>query len=625
MDKRFLGLYNEELQFIREQSGEFAAAYPKIAGRLALDREGKEICPDPFVERLLEGFAFLTARVRHKFDAGFPRFTQGLLETIYPHYLCPTPSMLIARFEAELTDGALVGGFKVPRGTTLRALPGKNERTACEFRTAHDATLWPLRLSEAQYYTRDLGTLGLSAAGGARAALRFRFEITAGANANALKHIPSLDLYIRGNDEIPVRIYEQLIGRQQTTFLRLVETGRITAARPLGLQAVKRVGLAEDEALLPPSPRTFEGYRLLREYFAFPQRFLFVRLAGLGEALAGLSATSFDVIVLLSSAEPLLEGRIDRSSFDLNCTPAINLVRRRADRIQLDARSHEHQVIVDRTRPLDFEVFQIASVKGIGANSEEVQEFRPFYQSSGGDPGGAYFTAHRVPRVLTEREKRFGKESSYSGSELYLSLVDSQSAPYRGDLRQVALEVLATNRHLPLTMGIGQARTDFTMDGGGPVKAISCVTGPTAPREAFIDGEILWRLISHLSLNYHSIISTSKEDGKIAFREMLRLYSNPNDRSMLKQIEGVQSVEARAVVRRIDTPGAMTFVRGTELALQLDESAFTGAGVFLFGAVAERFFAKYASINSFTETVIKSPQRGEIMRWPIQTGLRPLL
>ncbi|HEY4248305.1 MAG TPA: type VI secretion system baseplate subunit TssF [Lacunisphaera sp.] len=625
MDKRFLGLYNEELQFIREQSGEFAAAYPKIAGRLALDREGKEICPDPFVERLLEGFAFLTARVRHKFDAGFPRFTQGLLETIYPHYLCPTPSMLVARFEAELGDGALIGGFKVPRGATLRALPGKNERTACEFRTAQDTTLWPLRLTEAQYYTRDLGTLGLSAAGGARAALRFRFEITAGANANALKHLPSLDLYIRGNDEIPVRIYEQLIGRQQTTFLRPVETGRITTARPLGAQAVRRVGLTEDEALLPPSPRTFEGYRLLKEYFAFPQRFLFVRLAGLGEALAGLSATSFDVIVLLSSAEPLLEGRIDRSSFDLNCTPAINLVRRRADRIQLDTRFHEHQVIVDRTRPLDFEVFQIASVKGIGANSEEVQEFRPFYQSSGGDPGGAYFTAHRVPRVLTEREKRFGKESSYSGSELYLSLVDSQTAPYSGDLRQVAVEVLATNRHLPLTMGIGQARTDFTMEGGGPVKAISCVTGPTAPREAFIDGEILWRLISHLSLNYHSIVSTSKEDGRVAFREMLRLYSNSNDRSMLKQIEGVQSVEARAVVRRIDTPGAMTFVRGTELALQLDETAFTGAGVFLFGAVAERFFAKYASINSFTETVIKSPQRGEVMRWPIQTGQRPLL
>ncbi len=626
MDKRFLGLYNEELQFIREQSGEFAAAFPKIAGRLALDRDGKEVCPDPFVERLLEGFAFLTARVRHKFDAGFPRFTQGLLETVYPHYLSPTPSMLVARFDPDLSDGALLGGYRVPRGTMMRALPGKNERTACEFRTAHDTTLWPLRLTEAQYYTRDLGTLGLSAAGGARAALRFRFEITAGGNGDALKQLPHLDLYIRGNDEIPVRIYEQLIGRQTTTYLRPVEPGRLPVARPLGAQAVRRVGMSEEEALLPSSPRTFEGYRLIKEYFSFPQRFLFARLAGLGGALADLSCTSFDVIVLLSAAEPLLEGRIDRSSFDLFCTPAINLVRRRADRIQIDPRFHEYQVIVDRTRPLDFEVYQIASVKGIGANAEEVQDFHPFYQSRAGDvAGGAYYTAHRVPRVLTEREKRFGKESSYAGSELYLSLVDSNSSTYRGDLRQAALEVLVTNRHLPLTMGIGQARTDFTLDGGGPVQGVFCVSGPTTPSEAFIDGEILWRLISHLSLNYHSIVSTSKEEGKVAFREILRLYGNPGDRSMLKQIEGVLSVEAKPVVRRIDTPGAMTFVRGTELALQLDELAFAGSGVFLFGAVVERFFAKYASVNSFTETVIRSPQRGDIMRWPIQTGIRPLL
>ncbi|MEO7701855.1 MAG: type VI secretion system baseplate subunit TssF [Opitutus sp.] len=626
MDKRFLSLYNEELQFIREQSGEFAAAYPKIAGRLALDREGKEMCADPFVERLLEGFAFLTARVRHKFDAEFPRFTQAMLETVYPHYLSPTPSMLVARIEPDLSDGALLSGYRVARGTLLRALPGKNERTACEFRTAHETTLWPLRLAEAQYYTRDLGTLSLGAAGGAQAAVRFRFEITAGGNADALKHLPHLDLYLRGNDEIPVRIYEQLIGHQTTTLVRPVVPGRISPARSLAPSAVRRMGLGEDEALLPSSPRTFEGYRLLKEYFAFPQRFLFVRLAGLGEALAGLTCTSFDVIVLLNAAEPLLEGRMDRTSFDLYCTPAINLVPRRADRIQLDPRFHEYQVIVDRTRPLDFEVYQIESAKGIGATAEEVQEFRAFYRSRPSDlNSGAYYTSHRVPRVLTEREKRFGKESSYAGSELYVSLVDGHSAPYRGDLRQLAIEVLVSNRHLPLTMGIGQTRTDFTLEGGGPVHAVSCVTGPTVPGEAFIDGEILWRLISHLSLNYHSIVSDGKGDGKVAFRELLRLYNNSNDRSTLKQIEGVVSVDSKPIVRRIDARSSVTFVRGAELALRLDETAFAGSGIFLFGAIAERFFAKYASINSFTETVIISQQRGEIMRWPIQTGTRPLL
>jgi type VI secretion system protein ImpG len=626
MDKRFLGLYNEELQFIREQSGEFAAAYPKIAGRLALDRDGKEVCADPFVERLLEGFAFLTARVRHKFDAEFPRFTQALLETVYPHYLAPTPSMLVARLDPDLGDGALLGGHRVPRGTVLRALPGRNERTACEFRTAHETTLWPLRLTEAHYYTRDLGTLGLGNSYDARAALRFRFEITAGGNAHALRQVPHLDLYIRGNDEIPVKIFEQLVGRQVQTLVRPVETGKLPPTRALARSAIQRVGLAEDEALLPPSPRTFEGYRLLKEYFAFPQRFLFVRVGGLGAALTDWTCTAFDVIVLLNVADPALEGRVDRSSFDLFCTPAINLVQRRADRIQISPKTHEFQVIVDRTRPLDFEVFQLTNVKGIGANAEEVQEFHPFYQSRFGElVGGAYFTTHRVPRVLTEREKRFGKESSYTGSEMYLSLVDAASAPYRGDMRQIAIELLATNRHLPLTMGIGQARTDFTLEGGGPVQAVFCVTGPTTPRESFIDGEILWRLISHLSLNYHSIVGANQEGGKVAFREMLRLYNDSSDRAMLKQIEGVQSIGSRPVIRRVDRPGSVNFVRGSELSVRLDESAFAGSGIFLFGAVIERFFAKYASVNSFTETVIVSPQRGEVMRWPIQTGIRPLL
>lgn len=629
MDKRFLRLYNEELQYIREMSGEFAAEYPKIAGRLGIDREGKEVCADPFVERLLEGFAFLTARVRHKFDAEFPRFTQALLETVYPHYLSPTPSMLVARLSPDVADGALLAGYRVPRDTLLRALPGKNERTACEFRTAHGVTLWAVQLAEAQYYTRDLGTLGLGQTTGAKAALRLRFDITAGGNATALKAMSHLDLYIRGNDELPVKIHEQLVGRQIAGLLRPVEQGKLPPAKKLAGPVVTRVGFAEDEALLPRSPRTFEGYRLLKEYLSFPQRFLFLRLNGLGETLASLGpkCTSFDVIVLLSASETSLEGRIDRTSFDLFCTPAINLVKRRADRIQLEPRFHEHQVIVDKTRPLDFEVYRVDKVTGIGANSEEVQEFRPFYQSRHGDLGnGAFFATHRVPRTLSQREKRFGKDSSYTGSEVYLSLVDSAAAPYQSDLRQAAIEVLATNRHLPLTMGIGQGRTDFTLEAPGPVQSVFCVTGPTAPRASFIDGEILWRLISHLSLNYFSVVGEAgANDGPVAFRELLRLYTDQSDRALTKQIEGVLGVTSKAVVRRVETPGPVTFVRGTELTLKLDENAFEGVGIFLLGAVAERFFAKYASINSFTETVVVSAQRGEIMRWPIQTGTRPVL
>lgn len=623
MDKRFLSLYNEELQYIREMSGEFAAEYPKIAGRLAIDADGKQICADPFVERLLEGFAFLTARVRRKFDAEFPRFTQGLLETIYPHYLSPTPSMLVARMTPDLADGALLQGYRVPRGTMLKAKLGRNERTACEYRTAHQVTLWPLRITETQYYTRDVGSLNLPPNQSARAALRLRFEITAGAKMETLKDLPHLDLYIRGDGEIPVRLYEQLIGRQAGGFVRPVEPGRIPPSRKLTSPVLKRVGFAEDEALLPASPRTFEGYRLLKEYMSFPQRFLFVRLGGLGEALAGGKATSFDVILLFDAAEPLLEGRIDKNVFDLFCTPAINLISRRTDRIQIDSRTHEYQVIADRTRALDFEIYRIDSVTGIGAKAEEQQAFRPFHLARHGDStSGAYYSVNRVPRVLSQQEKRFGKTASYTGSEVYVSLVDSTSAPYHTDLRQLALEVLVTNRHLPLTMG---DQTDFSLEGGGPIQSVRCVTGPTAPQASFIDGDILWRLISHLSLNYISLTGDGQRDGPMAFRELLRLYADSSDRALLKQIDGVASVTVKPVVRRVESVGPVTFVRGAEVTVRLDEASFEGSGIFVFGAMIERFFTRYASINSFTETVIVSQQRGEVMRWPIQTGTRPLL
>jgi type VI secretion system protein ImpG len=393
--------------------------------------------------------------------------------------------------------------------------------------------------------------------------------------------------------------------------------------RRLPAPTTTRRGFSEDEALLPSSPRSFEGYRLLKEYMSFPARFLFVRVGGIGEALAGSKVTTFDLVLLLDRAEPQLEGRIDVSSFDLGCSPAINLIPRRADRIAIDRQQHEYLVLTDRTRPLDFEVYRIQSVTGIGAKAEEQQVFQPFYGSrAGGTVGGAYYATHRVPRTLSQQEKRFGKNASYSGSELYLSLVDGQAVPLATDLRQLALEVMVTNRHLPLTMG---DQIDLAADGGGPVESVRCISGPTPPRPSVIDGEIAWRLISHLSLNYLSVDGGGKGGDPGPFRELLRLYADTTDRALLKQIDGVVAVTVKPVVRRLEAIGPVTFVRGSELTLTLDESGFEGAGVFLFGAVVERFLARYASINSFTETVIVSVQRGEVMRWPIQTGIRPPL
>lgn len=625
MDERLLSLYNTELRHLRDMAGEFAREYPKIAGRLALDRDAKEVCPDPYVERLLEGFAWLAARVHLKLDAEFPRFTQAVLETVYPHYLSPVPSMAVVRFEIDPQQPALAAGVPVPRGTALKSNLGKGERTPCVFQTAHDVKLLPLRVLEGRYFTRDVQELNLPGELGARAAFRIRLQTTGGQTFDKLS-LDSLTFYTRGADDLAGTICEQIFARKlalvvQAPSERGKELARMPAAR------VQRVGFSAEESLLPASPRGFEGYRLLREYFALPQRFLFFKLAGLAEAAKRCKGDQLDLIIPLREQETSLERRVDGSCFELFCTPAINLFSKVLDRISLSDAFYEFHVVPDRNRTTDFEIFELESVTGYGATPAEEQEFRPFYLAKDTDTGaGAYYTTNRTPRMLTANERQFGKKSSYAGTELFLSLADAGSAPYRSELRELGIKALCTNRHLPIQMAVGVGRTDFSMGINAPVTAIRCVTGPTLPKASHTEGRFFWRLISHLSLNYLTLVDSAKGDeGAAGLRELLKLYSEENNRLALRQIEGLLSVKSRPVVRRVTAPGPISFARGLEITLTFDEAAFEGTGVFILGAVLEQFFAKYVSLNSFTETVVRTKHRGEIIRWPTRMGIRQIL
>ena len=620
MDRRLLNCYNIELAHLRHTAAEFAQQFPKIAGRLALDREGKEICPDPFVERLLEGFAFLTARVHLKLDAEFPRFTQAMLETIYPHYVCPTPSMAVVRFEpAQITEG-----FSIPRGTALKSIIGPEEHTPCEYRTAHEVKLWPIRIIEARYFTRDIAELELPRGSAGRAAFRIRLQSAADV---PLKTIPldKLTFFLRGTDELPVAIYEQIFSQGSAVVARGLTAERIKPTVVLPQANIRRVGFSEEEALLPYGPRGFSGYRLLHEYFACPQRFLFFEIGGLQDAIRRFDCDQMDLIIVLDEQDVRLENRVDVSNFELFCTPVINLFPRRADRIALVDRVSEFHVVIDRTRPVDFEVYQIEAVTGHGESSEEEQRIHPFYLARDLDLGSsAFYTVNRAPRVLSEKERRFGQATSYAGGEVFLSLVDGADAPYRSDLQQLSVKALCSNRHLPIQMAVGVGRTDFTLDVHAPVATVKCVTTPTPPRPPFAEGARAWRIINHLSLNYLSLLDHPGGEGAVALRDLLSLYAEPENAYLRKQIKGVRSVKTKQIVRRVTTPGPIAFARGLEIGVLFDESAFEGTGAFLIGAVLEQFFARYVSLNSFTETVIRTDQRGEIMRWPTQLGTRHL-
>jgi type VI secretion system protein ImpG len=391
--------------------------------------------------------------------------------------------------------------------------------------------------------------------------------------------------------------------------------------------AIRRLGFEDEQALLPCPPPSFQGYRLLHEYFAFPQRYLFVELGGLGSAVRRCTGSELEVLVLLDRADPALENVMAAANFALFCTPAINLFPKRADRIHLSDQVAEHHVVADRTRPVDFEVYQVTGVTGIGAESEE-QEFLPFYASYdrlSQRNQRSFYTVHRLPRLLSDRQRRHGPRSSYVGGEIYLSLVDADETPYRGSLRQLAVTTLCTNRDLPLHMPVGRGDTDFTLASGAPVGAVRCLAGPTQPRPSHAHGDTAWRLISHLTLNYLSLADSDARQGAVALRELLALYGDLADSTVRKQIDGVGSIRATPITRRAPIPGPIAFARGLEVAVTLDESAFEGVGLFTLGAVLEQFFAKYASINSFTETVVKSTERGEIIRWPARIGRRHTL
>jgi type VI secretion system protein ImpG len=624
MDERLVEHYNNELRHLREMAGEFAREFPKIAGRLALDKDAKDICPDPYVERLLEGFAWLAARVHLKLDAEFPRFTQSLLETVYPHFLPPIPSMAVVRFDPEENDAALGAGVVIPRGTLIRSNLGKGERTACTFQTAHAVRLLAVRLAEARYFTRDVVQLNLPPELQAKAAIRLRLQATAGLPFKEIKLDP-LAFFLRGADEFPSWIYEQIFARKAALVLQTpAPDGRTLAVLPA--TSIRQIGFGSQTALLPAHARSFEGYRLLREYFAFPQRFRFFELGGFADALKTCEGTQLDVVLVFKEADTRLEGRLDAASFELFCTPVINLFSKNLDRIDLSNRFSEFHVVADRNRPLDFEIFDIETVTGYGSEPGQEQEFRPFYLAKDTDvSAGAFFTTNRVPRVLTAKEQQFGRRSTYAGTEFFLSLVDATCAPYHPDLRQLGIKALCTNRHLPIQMGVGLGRTDFTMDLSAPVTAIRCLAGPTMPTPSQAEGRFSWRLISHLSLNYLSLIDSKTDGGATGLREVLKLYTHPGDRQTARQIEGITSVQARPILRRVKTPGPITFARGLEITILFDETAFEGLGVLILGAVLEQFLAKYVSLNSFTETVIKTQQRGEIMRWPAQMGKRHLL
>jgi type VI secretion system protein ImpG len=620
MDPRLLEYYNRELQFMRETGAEFARLYPRVAARLGLDELE---CADPYVERLLEGFAFLAARVQLKLDARHPQFTEQLMELVYPGLLAPVPSAAVVEITPDLEEGALKEGVLIPRGSSLKTPLAKGERTSCEFRTAQDVTLWPLTVTDAKYLsgTGAVSGQGLTVDSRTRAAIRLRLASAGGIPISTLP-IDALNLYVKATPGVASRIYEQIHANCAGLRVRSLPAQKADIALPAS--CVVEVGFDDRSALLPLPRAGFGGFRLLQEYFILPERFMFIGLKGLAGALRSCSSSEVEITLLLDRVQPVLENALDAAQFRLNCTPIVNLFPKSCGRVDLHGRDIEYHVLPDRNRPQDFEVYGIEKVTGIVRDGGGNFPVAPFYSAahrSAANEDRAHYTIQRRPRLASMRQARTGERTGYLGSECFISVADSAQRFEKGMAPQADVEALCTNRDLPIHASFGKGRTDFLLETGAPVASIRCITGPTAPRAAPTWGESSWRLVSHLSLNYLSIESQGIE----LLRDFLALYTDRNDSVAARQIEGLKAVSFDPVVRRMPVPGPISHGRGLGITLTLDDAAFEGTGLLPLSAALERFFGRYVSLNSFTQLRLSSMTRGEIKQWPVRIGSRHIL
>jgi len=627
MEAQFLDHYNRELGYLRELGGEFASEYPAVAGRLGLDEFS---CADPYVERMLEGFAFLAARVHRRLDAEFPKFTGGLLESIYPHYTRPIPSAAVVSFLPDPDEGSLASGYRLPRGTKLRGPCSNQSPTPCRFETTQDMELWPLHLVNAELMDRDDAARDpmppAMNAGNVRSCLKITLQTTAGVPVSALQ-MDRLPIHLRGG-EIAYQLLELLVAHSQQVF---VNGGTQDRWISLGEDSLVAGGFSPDEALLPAEPRSFSGYRLLQELSLLPEKFLFVNLIGLGKAVTQVSGRRLEIVIGLDATDRELAARLRPDHLALHCVPAVNLFKKRADRIQISDTRPEHQLLVDRSRPMDFEIWSVEQLMGHGKTPQQEIEFLPLYappvHMAARLQHAAYFTSDRRPRRPSTNQRQFGHRTPYLGTEVFVTLTDSNEKPARHQIRQLSSTVYCTNRDLALIQPESGWLDALTLDGAGPVAAVKCLTGPTPPRPPLTreDGQTCWRLINHLQTN---LLSLSEIDGKRSaalLREMLYLYCPDDAPTIRRQVDGVLSVATKTVTRQLPFPGPIVHGRGVQVDLELDESAFEGSGAFLLASVLEQFFAQYVTLNSFTQMSVRTPTRGPLHLWPVRTGTTPLI
>jgi type VI secretion system protein ImpG len=617
MRDELLGYYERELTFLRRMGADFARKYPKIAARLLLDEEKIE---DPHVERMVEAFAFLTGRVSLKLDDELPEITESFLNVLYPHYLAPIPSMAITEFSFGSPNDQLTSVQKLERGARLHSRPV--DGTPCRFQTCYDVQLVPIEIESAALESpapKDgRGKF-------AESYIRLSMRCFGDANLSEMKMGDTgeppefLRFYLNGDPQLVFPLYELIFNQASAVEFRAKD--RPVGNRSLGTMAniqvklpapvilpadvIKQVGFAENEGILPYTKRSFPGYRLLTEYFTFPYKFLFFDVYGLDRAIAKKFGSHFDILIHLKDVTPP-RAPITKETFRLGCTPVVNLFSRMADPIYLSQQKYEYHVIPDVHRQMTTEIYSVDEVITTDPRTNTTREFSPFYSLK-----HAY--GEQVEKTFWYATRRASQRADDEGTEIFMSLVDMNFNPRVPAAEVINVKTICTNRDLPAKLPFGGRESDFEVEGTALLSRVHCLTKPTETIRPPQRRAAQWRLISHLNLNYLSLIN-SENGTPEALQEILQLYNFDDSSVTRKQILGITNVSSRKVVRQIGGHIGAGFVRGLETTLTFDEEQYVGSGMFLFACVLERFLGLYTSLNSFHQLVLRTEQREDVVK-----------
>ncbi|MHA6686761.1 type VI secretion system baseplate subunit TssF [Mesorhizobium sp. A556] len=624
MDRAFLEYYEEELTHIRALASEFADMHPAVARNLSLDTAP---CPDPYVERLLDGVAFLAARTRMKVDAEGSRFSRAVLDVLYPDLVAPTPATAMAVLKPGKQVQTMNAGHVVARGTRLVSslLPGLSTR--CTFTTAQDVTLWPIEIASVSYFQdrSALAAAGINAIGGigGEAALRLTIGRSGKGKLNELS-LDQLDLYFAGLTKATL-LFDAIFSACSAIGARAFGKD----ARLAPLPAPEMAGIADAEALMPRTRPTFEGYRLLREYFMMPERFHYARVRGLQPIVRSCDA-GLEVVFLFRRPVPELAD-VTPTDFELFATPIINLFERECNVIEIDRRKTRQVLYADRTRPRDFEIYRVLRVED--ADTEGPESEIPALFSLGQNRGSGWvYSSERRPRRATEDERRQGMtRTSYTGDDVFLAISQPVGNTGARPLKRLDIMALCTNRDLPIL----DDNPTLTLESGDPVESVRLLGAlrppqpaipaalPTGAESQSRADELAWRLVAQLALNFLSLAKEGK--GVDPLHALLDLYADRGDPALARHVRSIVRVDSRPVIERLAIAGPMCFGRGTEITLHVDQSVLSGQSVLLLSALLARLFARHAGINGFVRTRTRLLQRLEDVPWPMTPGNRYLI